>query len=69
MTFKAVPALIMPLIILGGIYGGVFTPTEAAAMAAIYSIPIGLWVYKACTFKGFLAMTKRLPARLAPLWS
>ena len=40
------------------IYGGVFTPTEAAAMAAIYSIPIGLWVYKACTFKGFLAMTK-----------
>jgi C4-dicarboxylate transporter DctM subunit len=48
----------MPLIILGGIYGGVFTPTEAAAMAAIYSIPIGLWVYKACTFKGFLAMTK-----------
>ena len=58
MTFKAVPALIMPLIILGGIYGGVFTPTEAAAMAAIYSIPIGLWVYKACTFKGFLAMTK-----------
>lgn len=57
-TFKATPALVMPLIILGGIYGGIFTPTEAAAIAAIYSIPIGIWVYKACTLKGFLEMTK-----------
>lgn len=46
-TVVAIPALLMPVIILGGIYGGVFTPTEAAAVAAIYSIPVGLWIYKA----------------------
>ncbi len=45
-TVVAIPALLMPVIILGGIYGGVFTPTEAA-VAAIYSIPVGLWIYKA----------------------
>ena len=37
LTSKALPALIMPLIILGGIYGGVMTPTEAAAVAVIYA--------------------------------
>lgn len=57
-TFKALPALVMPLIILGGIYGGIFTPTEAAAVAAIYSIPVGIWIYKECTFKDFIEMTK-----------
>ena len=45
-TWNALPALAMPLIILGGIYGGVFTPTEAAAVAAIFSIPVGFFVYK-----------------------
>lgn len=39
-------ALIMPLIILGGIIGGVFTPTEAGAVAVIYSFIIGFFVYK-----------------------
>lgn len=53
----ALPALLMPLIILGGIYGGVFTPTEAAAVAAVYSIPIGLFVYRTMTLKSFYKMT------------
>lgn len=57
-TGAAIPALIMPFIILGGIYGGFFTPTEAAAVAAIYSIPIGLYVYKACKVKDILQLTK-----------
>lgn len=35
---KAIPALIMPLIILGGIYGGIFTPTEAAAVACLWGV-------------------------------
>jgi tripartite ATP-independent transporter DctM subunit len=48
-TFAAIPALSMPIIILGGIYGGVFTPTEAAAVAAIFSIPVGFWIYKDLT--------------------
>ncbi|MEG1844345.1 MAG: TRAP transporter large permease, partial [Clostridia bacterium] len=39
-------ALIMPVIILGGIYSGIFTPTEAGAVAAIYGLIIGLFVYK-----------------------
>lgn len=39
-------ALLSPLIILGGIYGGFFTPTEAAAVACAYAIIIGLFVYK-----------------------
>ena len=39
-------ALISPIIILGGIYGGIFTPTEAAAVSVIYSFVIGVFVYK-----------------------
>lgn len=50
-TLHAAPALLMPLIILGGIYGGVFTATEAAVVAAIYAIPVGLFIYKAMKLK------------------
>jgi len=39
-------AIIMPLIILGGIYGGVFTPTEAGAVAVIYSLLISAFIYR-----------------------
>lgn len=39
-------ALLMPVIILGGIYGGIFTPTEAAAVASVYALIIGMFVYK-----------------------
>lgn len=38
--------LMMPVIILGGIYGGFFTPTEAAAVAAVYGILVGIIVYR-----------------------
>lgn len=44
-------ALMMPVIILGGIYGGIFTPTEAAAVAAVYGAAVGAFVYKELTFK------------------
>ena len=50
-TVSAVPALLMPIMVLGGIYGGYFTPTEAAAVAVIYSIPVGFFVYKKLTIK------------------
>lgn len=43
--------LMMPVIILGGIYGGFFTPTEAAAVAAVYGILVGLFIYKTITLK------------------
>lgn len=52
-TFKAIPALLMPFIILGGIYGGIMTPTEAAGVAAVYAIPVGFWIYKGLTPKVF----------------
>ena len=41
----------MPVIILGGIYGGIFTPTEAAAIAALYGFIIGFFIYKELTLK------------------
>ena len=50
----AFPALLMPVIILGGIYGGIMTPTEAAAVAVIYAIPIGFFIYKGLRFDNFL---------------
>lgn len=43
-------ALLSPVIILGGIYSGVFTPTEAACISVVYSIIISLFVYKDMTF-------------------
>lgn len=44
-------ALINPLIILGGIYSGVFTPTEAAAVAAVYAFVCGVFIHRELTFK------------------
>lgn len=44
-------ALLVPVIILGGIYGGVFTPTEAAAVGVIYGFIVGVFVYKELKFK------------------
>jgi len=50
-TRDATLALIMPLIILGGIFLGVFTPTEAAAVAAAYALVVGLFIYRKMNFK------------------
>ncbi|WP_036554922.1 TRAP transporter large permease [Nisaea denitrificans] len=52
-TFRAIPALLLPVILLGGIYGGVMTPTEAAAVAAFYALSISILLYRSVTFKGF----------------
>ena len=57
-TVLATPALLMPVIILGGIYGGIMTPTEAAAVAVIYALPVGFMIYKGLTWKGFLEAGK-----------
>ncbi len=45
--------LLMPIIILGGIYGGVFTPTEAAAVSAVYGLFVGVFIYKTVKWKEF----------------
>lgn len=47
----AIWGLMMPVIILGGIYGGIFTPTEAAAVAAVYGILVGMFVYRKISIK------------------
>ena len=49
--FHSLAALIMPLIILGGILGGVVTPTEAASVAVAYALGLGVFVYRNITFK------------------
>ncbi len=43
--------LLMPVIILGGIYGGIFTPTEAAAVSVIYGLIVGMFIYKEVKLK------------------
>ncbi|UTR11531.1 TRAP transporter large permease [Evansella sp. LMS18] len=48
---RASLALIMPIIILGGIYGGIFTPTEASVVAVVYGFIVGVFVYKKIKFK------------------
>lgn len=48
---KALPALMLPFIVLGGIYGGIMTTTEASAMAVLYAIPVGIFVYKGLNLK------------------
>lgn len=44
-------ALLMPVIILGGIYGGVFTPTEAAVVAVVYGLIVGVFIYRELKIK------------------
>ena len=43
---RAAWALLMPVIILGGIYGGIFTPTEASAVAVLYALVVGMLIYR-----------------------
>lgn len=53
-TTTTIPALVMPVIVLGGIYSGVFTPTEAAAVAVVYTIPVGFFIYRKLTIKNLV---------------
>lgn len=59
---SAFPAVLMPVLILGSIYGGVLTCTEAAALSVVYAIPIGIFYYKkldGATFKAALVQAGR----------
>ena len=49
----------MPVVVLGGIYGGVFTPTEAAAVAVLYSFIIGTLVYREIKFKDLFGILRK----------
>ena len=56
---SSLTALAMPVIILGGILGGIVTPTEAASIAVAYAVFIGVFVYRSLTIKGFYGMLVR----------
>ncbi len=56
---EAILALMMPVIILGGIYGGLFTATEASCIAVLYGLFLGMCVYKEITFKNILGIFAR----------
>jgi len=58
-TRDAFWALLMPVIILGGIYGGVFTPTEASAVAVIYAWVVGTFVYREIGWPQLVAVLRR----------
>ncbi len=50
--FNAIPGLLTPAIILGGIYGGLMTPSETAAVAAVWAIFVGFAIHRELTFRG-----------------
>lgn len=54
-TVIAIPVLFLPILILGGIYGGVFTPTEAGCIAAVYSFVVPFALYKELRWQSFRA--------------
>lgn len=53
-TVKAIPALLLPVIVLGGIYGGIMTATEASALACVYAILASVFIYHGFTLKTFI---------------
>lgn len=59
---SAIPSLLLPVIILGGIWGGIMSPTEAAAAAVIYSLFLGLVVHRSMNFSNVIE-SFRLAAR------
>jgi len=61
----AILAIIMPLIIVVGILGGIFTPTEAAAVAVAYSVLVGWLIYRELTLKGLISAFRRVVHRSA----
>ena len=53
-TAQALPALMAPVIILGGIYGGVFSPTEAASVACVYAIVVSKFILRELSWRDIL---------------
>ena len=50
-TYRSGLALLLPILILGGVYGGITTPTESAVIGVLYVIPVGFFVYKTLTLR------------------
>lgn len=70
LTFDALPALMIPVILPGGIYGGVMSPTEAAAVAALYALVVAVVFYRSVSiaqFHGALLNSARSTAAVGVL--
>jgi C4-dicarboxylate transporter DctM subunit len=68
---EAVWSLMAPVIILGGIYGGLFTPTESAAVAVVYGLIVGVFVYRELGLRDLLSSLEasaKLTGALAIIW-
>ena len=57
-TWKATPALFTPIILLGGIYSGIVTPTEAGVLAALYATLVSIFAYRCMTVTSFMKAVK-----------
>ena len=58
-SWQAGWALFMPVIVLGGIYGGIFTPTEAAAVAVFYSLIVGVVIYREISLASLVIVLRK----------
>ena len=58
-TWQAGWALLMPVIILGGIYGGIFTPTEASAVSVFYALVVGTLIYREINLKSLYPILRK----------
>lgn len=54
----ALPGLVLPVLILGGLYGGLLTPAESASLASVYALVLGVLVYRELTWSGFWKATR-----------
>lgn len=69
---KGILAILAPIIILGGIYSGIFTPTESAVVAAVYGIIVAMFVYRELTPRGLWESVKEtmsITGRLGIIWA
>ena len=66
---NALPALITPGIILGGIYAGLLTPSESAAIAGVWALFMGFIIYRELTFQGLLSCLKETAAITAVIFA
>ena len=64
---ESIPALLCPVIVLGGIYAGFFTPTEAACISVFYALIVSLFVYKSIRFKDLWSLLLEAVKSYAPL--
>lgn len=51
---RVIPILLMPFVVLGGIYSGIFSPTQAASVSVFYGLLLGIFIYRQLTWKGFM---------------